>query len=253
MNKKFLSYFFVILALFMGALYYTNSIQSPIIAALNYIKTSYHNAIEAVDNTIDKHFLQAREIEELKLKLQKYEKNHLIMQQLASELDDLYKENNSSLKLKPQVELVRAISYEKFGNLNRLRLEVPDYNASKIYGLTYKEVVAGIVISQNNQPLALLNSDIKSAYSVYVGKNNAPGIAHGNNDENLVINFIPAWFDIQVGDEVITSGLDNIFFKGLKVGKIISISKSQGYQNAVVEQYYKINEPSYFHMIRSVK
>jgi len=253
MNKKFLSYFFVILALFMGALYYTTSIQSPIIATLNYIKKAYHNSVETVENTIDKHFFQAQRIEDLKTKLQKYEKNHLIMQQLASELNDLYKENNSSLKLHPNVELVRAISYEKFGNLNRLRLEVPDYNASKIYGLTYKEVVAGIVIPKNNQPLALLNSDIKSAYSVYVGKNRAPGIAHGNNDANLVINFIPAWFEIKVGDEVITSGLDNIFFKGLKVGKVISITKSQGYQNAVVEQYYKINEPSYFHMIRSVR
>jgi len=237
----------------MGALYYTTSIQSPIIATLNYIKKAYHNSVETVENTIDKHFFQAQRIEDLKTKLQKYEKNHLIMQQLASELNDLYKENNSSLKLHPNVELVRAISYEKFGNLNRLRLEVPDYNASKIYGLTYKEVVAGIVIPKNNQPLALLNSDIKSAYSVYVGKNRAPGIAHGNNDANLVINFIPAWFEIKVGDEVITSGLDNIFFKGLKVGKVISITKSQGYQNAVVEQYYKINEPSYFHMIRSVR
>ncbi len=237
----------------MGALYYSNGIQSPLISSLNYIKNSYHNSIESLNNTIDKHFFQAQKIAVLKRKLQKYEKNHLIMQQLASEIDDLYKENNSTLKLNPKVELVRAISYEKFGNLNRLLIEVPDYNASKIYGLTYKEVVAGIVVPKNKQPLALLNSDIKSAYSVYIGANNAPGIAHGNNDEHLVINFIPAWFEIHIGDEVITSGLDNIFFKGLKVGKVISVSKSQGYQNAVVDQYYKINEPSYFHMIRSVK
>ncbi|MEO1938539.1 MAG: rod shape-determining protein MreC, partial [Sulfurimonas sp.] len=51
------------------------------------------------------------------------------------------------------------------------------------------------------------------------------------------------------GDEVTTSGLDNIFFPGLKVGKVISLSKSQGYQRAVVEQYYKANRPSYFHII----
>ena len=175
------------------------------------------------------------------------------MQQLASELNDMYKENNSSLKINPKVELVRTISYEKFGNLNRLWMNIPDYNASKIYGLTYKELVAGIVISKNGKPLALLNSDIKSAYSVYVGENKAPGIAHGNNGKNIIINFIPAWFNIKKGDEVITSGLDNIFFKGLKVGKIISVTKSQGYQNATVEQYYKANEPSYFHMIRSLK
>lgn len=241
------------MALFVGAMYYNNLIQSPIISALNSIKSSYFNTIEFFENKIDKHIFQAKEIENLKNKLQKYENNHLVMQQLASELNDIYKENNSSLKTNPKVELVRAISYEKFGDLNRLWMDIPDYNASKIYGLTYKELVAGIVISKNNKPLALLNSDIKSAYSVYVGKEKAPGIAHGNNGENIVINFIPAWFNIKQGDEVITSGLDNIFFKGLKVGKIISVTKSQGYQNAVVEQYYKANEPSYFHMIRSIK
>ena len=105
----------------------------------------------------------------------------------------------------------------------------------------------------NGKPLALLNRDIKSAYSVYIGKNHAPGIAHGNNDQHLIVDFIPTWYDIKKGDEVITSGLDNIFFKGLKVGRVLSVTSSQGYQNAVIEQYYKDNEPSYFHMIRKLK
>ena len=253
MNKKAFIYFFSLIALFVGALYYNNLIQSPIISALNSVKSSYFNTVEFFENKIDKYNFQAQKIENLKEQLQQYERNHLVMQQLASELNDIYKENNSSLKTNPNVKLVRVISYEKFGNLNRLWINIPDYNASKIYGLTYKELVAGIVIAKDNKALALLNSDIKSTYSVYVGKKKAPGIAHGNNDKNIVINFIPAWFNIKQGDEVITSGLDNIFFKGLKVGKIISVTKSQGYQNALVKPYYKANEPSYFHMIRSVK
>ena len=253
MNKKALSYFFIIIALFVGAMYYNNLIQSPILTALNSIKSSYLNTIEFFENKIDKHIFQAQEIQNLKQQLKQYENNHLVMQQLTKELNDVYKENNSSLATNPKIELVRAISYEKFGNLNRLWMDIPDYNSSKLYGLTYKEFVAGIVINKNNKPLALLNSDIKSTYSVYVGKDQAPGIAHGNNGQNIIINFIPAWFNIQAGDEVITSGLDNIFFKGLKVGKIISVTKSQGYQNALVEQYYKANEPSYFYMIRRVK
>ncbi len=253
MNKKALSYFFIIIALFVGAMYYNNLIQSPIITALNSIKSSYLNTIEFIENKIDKHLFQAQKIQNLKKQLKQYKNNDLALQQVTSELHDVYKENNSSLAINPKIELVRAISYEKFGNLNRLWMDIPEYNASKIYGLTYKRFVAGIVINKNNKPLALLNSDIKSAYSVYVGKEKAPGIAHGNNGKNIVINFIPAWFSIQAGDEVITSGLDNIFFKGLKVGKIISVTKSQGYQNALVKQYYKANEPSYFYMIRSVK
>ena len=237
----------------MGALYYTKTIQSPLLSSLNNIKITYHTITQSIQDSIDKHFFQAQEITELKEKLQKYENNHLVMQQLASEIDDMYKENNSTLATDPKIELVRAISYEKFGNLNRVWLDVPDYNSSKIYGLIYKEMVAGIVIPKDSKALALLNSDIKSTYAVYIGNSKAPGIAHGNNGKNLVVSFIPAWFNIKVGDEVITSGLDDIFFKGLKVGRVLSISTSQGYQNAVVEQYYKSSEPSYFHLIRNVR
>ena len=202
---------------------------------------------------IDQHFYQAQEIESLNEKLQKYENNHLVMRQLASEVNDLFKENSSNFKSNPKVELVRTISYEEMGNLNRIWLEVEDFNSSKIYGLTYKELVAGIVISENERALGLLNKDIKSSYAVYVGDNKAPGIAHGNNTQYLMVRFIPAWFKIEKGDEVTTSGLDNIFFKGLKVGKVISVTKSQGYQNALVMPYYKANNPNYFHMIIKVK
>ena len=253
MSKELFSYLFVLLALFVGALYYNNTIQSPLIAALNNIKSNYHHTLTSIQESFNEHFFQAEHIKELQKKLQLYEESHLVMHELANEVDTLFDINHSPLKVDTNISLVRTISYEKFGNFNRIWLEVPEYNASKVYGLTYKEFVAGIVISKNNKALALLNQDIKSAYSVYVGEDSAPGIAHGNNDEHLAVNFIPAWFKIREGDEVISSGLDNLFIKGLKVGRVISVSSSQGYQNAIVEPYYKNYEPNYFHLIRSVR
>jgi rod shape-determining protein MreC len=253
MNKELFSYLSITIALLVGALYYSNTIQSPIISLLNNIKIKYHNTTSYIGNTIDRHFYQAQEIKTLKLELKQYEKNHIVMQELAGEIHDIYEMKNSKLHSNPQIELVRTISYEKFGNFNRVWMDIPDYNSSKIYGLTYKEYVAGIVINKNAKPLALLNKDLKSAYAVTVGAQNAPGIAHGNNGDELVVNFIPAWFTITVGDEVVTSGLDDTFIKGLKVGKIISVSSAQGYQTALISPYYKSNEPSFFYMIRSVR
>lgn len=253
MNKELFSYSFVIIALLVGAFYFSNTVQSPIISSLNTLKSTYHAANQYVSDTVDKYFFQADEIASLKAQLEKYQNNHLVMQELANEIHDMHAEQNATLATNPKIELVRAISYENFGNFNRIWMQVPDYNGSKIYGLTYKELVAGIVINKNDKPLALLNQDIKSAYSVFIGEKSAPGIAHGNNDSHLIVSFIPAWFKINIGDEVISSGLDNIFIKGLKVGKVISVSATQGYQTAVVEPYYKAYEPSYFHMIRSVR
>ena len=253
MNKGLFSFFIIFIALFMGAFYYTNIIQTPFISSLNYIKSTYLNSIEFVEKQINMHFFQAKHIAQLNEKLQKYENNHLVMQELASEINNLFQENHSKLKTDPRVELVRTISYEKFGDFNRIWLEIKDYNASKIYGLTYKELVAGIVVPYKGKALGLLNRDIKSSYAVEIGKEKAPGITHGNNGKNLVVKFIPAWFKINKGDEVVTSGLDNIFFKGLKVGKVLSVTSSQGYQNAIIEPYYNSNSPNYFHIIRKIK
>lgn len=253
MNKELFGFFAIIVALFAGALYYSNAIQSPLIGTLHTIKSSYHNTIEFISHGIDKHFAQAKKIEQLKEELSRYENNHLVMQQMASEIEDLYKKNHSNLDFDPQVQLVRTLSYAKFNNFNKLWLDIEDYNGSKIYGLTYKELVAGIVVNSNGKAQALLNKDIKSSYSVFVGKELAPGIAHGNNGENLLVKFIPAWFNIKKGDEVITSGLDTLFFKGLRVGEVLSVSKAQGYQTAIIEPYYKANNPNYFHMIKKIK
>ncbi len=253
MNKKALSYFFLLLALFIGAAIYSPTLQSPLITALNSLKSSYFKSISYIGSTIDEHFFQAQTIKELTTIRKNYKILYLKAQQCNNELHDLYMENNSSFALNPDIELVRAISYQKFGDFTRLWMDIPDYNSSKIYGLLYNEYVAGIVINKHNKPLALLNSDLKSTYAVYVGEKNAPGIAHGNSDQNLIVSFIPAWFNLRIGDEVKTSGLDNIFFKNLKVGKVIAIKKSQGYQDAVVAPYFKSNEPNYFHIIRKIK
>ncbi|MBA3025756.1 MAG: rod shape-determining protein MreC [Sulfurimonas sp.] len=253
MNKELLGFFAFFIALFVGALYFSDTVQSPFISALNSIKSSYRDTVTTIDDTIDKHFFQASEIQRLKEKLLIYEKGHVLMVQLSKEANDLFAENNSSLKINPNVELVRVLSYEKFGDFNRLWLDLEDFNTSKIYGLTHQDTVAGIAVEYKGRALALLNKDPKSSYAVYVGGEFAPGVAHGNNSQNLIVKFIPTWIKIHPGDEVITSGLDAIFFKGLKVGKVLSVSSLGGFQSALVEPYYKENDPNYFHMIRSIR
>jgi len=252
MNKKLLS-FFILIILFLAALNYSKEVQRPFIVVLETIKVGYFNVVESLDSFIQRHISQASTIQRQEAELKEFRKNYLIVQQLAAEVDDLLKLSHSKMKLSPQVELIRAISYEKFGNMNRLWLEFPDFNTSRIYGLTYKNMVAGIVVNKKNRPLALLNRDLKSSYAVLVGDEKAPGIVHGNNGKNLVVTFIPAWFKIKKGDEIVTSGLDNLFFKGLKVGKVTSISFSQGYQKAIVEPYFQSQNLDYFHVITKVR
>jgi rod shape-determining protein MreC len=234
----------------MGALYLNNPLQSPLISFLNGIKLKYHTSVEYINQTIDEHFNQAQEIKRLREVLKEHNRQKIEFIALQQAIKKITNENNTSIHLNPKTSLVRALSYQKFGDFNRIWLDIPEYNSSKIYGLVYKDYVAGIVIQKQNKPLALLNGDIKSTYAVSIGTQDAPGIAHGNNHANIVVSFIPTWYNVKKGDEVITSGLDNIFFPALKVGRVVSVTKSQGYQRAIVEPYYKANDTSYFHIIR---
>jgi len=251
MIKTFFRFLIITVALFVGAINYSSSFQQPFLNILHAMQSYYLNSIEFIDSTIQEHFNQAKNIALLQEKLKSYDENHLLMLQVSTELQTLYKANNAHFYNQPNIEVVRAISYAKLGNFNRVWLNVKDYNSTKIYGLVYKNNVAGIVISQNKKPLALLNKDIKSSYAVYIGKEKAPGIAHGNNGENIIVKFIPTWFKITKDDEVITSGLDNIFFHGLSVGKVLSVTSAQGYQNAIVKPYFIATELNYFYMIKS--
>lgn len=253
MNREVLGIFFLFAALFGAALFFSTGLQSPILSLSNSVKNSYHSLTESVGQSYDEHFSQQATILELRKKLKLYEESHLILHQVATELNALFVENNSSFKVLPQVELVRTISYAKFGDINRVWIDMPLFDPSKVYGLVHKENVAGIVVLHEGRPMALLNGSPKSSYAVYVGPEKAPGIVHGLNSKELIVEFIPTWIKIKEGDEVLTSGLDHLFFPGLKVGKILSIEKSQGYQNAIVEPYYDASNPDYFHLIKSIR
>jgi rod shape-determining protein MreC len=253
MNKEVLGIFFLFAALFGAALFFSTGLQRPIISLSNSVKNSYHSLTESVAQGFDEHFAQQAAIRELRGKLKLYEESHLILHQVATELNELFIENNSTFKVLPQVELVRTISYVKFGDINKVWIDMPVFDVSKVYGLVHKENVAGIVVLHEGRPMALLNGALKSSYAVYVGPDKAPGIVHGLNSRELIVEFIPTWIKIKAGDEVLTSGLDHLFFPGLKVGRILSVEQSQGYQNAIIAPYYNASNPDYFHLIRSIR
>ena len=253
MIKSLFGFLIIIIVLFIGTLNYSFTVQTPFLNVSNKIQTYYINSINYVQNTIDKHIQQTKTIEELKAKLEDYNKINLLLLAISHDLKDLYFKEKTDIENNIEIELTQAISYAKFSNFNQVWLNAKDLNSSKIYGLVYQNQVAGVVITKDKKPLALLNRDPKSTYAVYIGNIQAPGIAHGNNKKNIIVKYIPEWFKIKKGDEIVTSGLDNIFFYGLKVGKVVSIKSSQGYQNAIVEPYFKANKLNYFHIIKSVK
>lgn len=253
MNKQSLSIAALLAFLVGGALYFTNLLQSPIIQLNLALKSSYRDTLESIEYILDEHFNQQAAIIDLRQKNRYYEKELLNLHQIADEYQKLLQEHNSTFKTTPDTTLVRTLSYVRFGDPHRVWIEMEKFDPTKVYGLLYRGYAAGIVVSSNARPVALLNGDVKSSYAVNVGASVAPGIVRGNNGRRLIVEFIPTWIPIFVGDEVLTSGLDRIFMAGLKVGKVVSITRASGYQSAVIEPYFYGKNPAYFHVITQVR
>ena len=250
MKKDHLTVFFITLAFLAGAIRYTDPLHDYFLEGLNGIKSTYWSVVESIDETIDEHFSQQDTIIKLRKDNEKYQQDHLLLQSIASELNAIIKANKSELKHhKSTIQLARAISYAKFGDRNKIWLEMDNFDKTKMYGLIRNGQSAGIVIEKLGKPQALLNGDHKCSYAVYIGDKKAPGIARGKNSKEMLVEFIPTWMKIKVGDEVKTSGLDQLFYEAIPVGKVLSFKQSQGFQIAVIKPYANTLDLGYFHVV----
>jgi rod shape-determining protein MreC len=253
MYKNRIPLILFIVAFISGAIYFSPFLQTPFAYLSRTIQIAYLNEVQGFKDTLSRHVDQEQTIAKLQKQNRYYESKLLALHQITRDYHNLLKLEHSPLQTLSSVELVRTIAYVRMGDINRLWLEMPSFDPSRVYGLLYRGYVAGIVVAHNGVPMALLNGDVKSSYAVSIGSSHAPGIVRGNNQRHLIVDFIPTWIPIYVGDEVVTSGLDRIFFSDLKVGKIISISKASGYQTAIIEPYFYAQNPTYFHVITQVR
>lgn len=108
---------------------------------------------------------------------------------------------------------------------------------TKSRGVITPDGVVGRVIEVSaHAARVLLVTDANSGVAGLVQRTRAHGIVHGTMEGGCALKNVKRTEDVQVGDLVVTSGLDGIFPKGLVIGKIVAVDKrGQGlFQNAEV-------------------
>ncbi len=82
----------------------------------------------------------------------------------------------------------------------------------------------------------LLLLDPRSAVGIVVTRSREPGVAEGQGQPALRIRYLARDADVQPGDQIVTSGLGEIFPKNLVVGTVLGVSRGAGdmFQEAVV-------------------
>lgn len=250
--NKFI-FFILFLAISLGYLFEVDEMIARNFNPFDKIKKTYINIIVSLQETTEKYFKQVTTIQELQEENKELRPYKILYESTSNELDSVLKTVNNPNSTTDQVKFVKVLSYIDFDNFTKVWLDMKKEDDS-ILGLISQGYAAGIVVNQKGRAKALLNGNEKCNYAIFIGDKKAPGIIHpSKNGHKLIAKYVPIWFDIKKGDEVITSGMDNIFFEGLKVGKVESIKKIQDIQEATITPYANVLKQKSFFVYKQVK
>ena len=197
-------------------------ITSPIVNSSNALKnlfTNFHSYTETNANLKD-------EIKKLNIKIDKLTIQNQIRHFLIAENENLREANRLTKKLAPRktfsAEIItptirgnKKIIIINKGSRNGLREGMPVLNSKGLVGQIYTS------FETTSEVIPLLSEKFAVNALQSNGKNHA--IIFGDN-ESLVIPYFPAYIPITLGDIFVTSGLDNIYPSGIKIGEVIEVS-----------------------------
>ena len=95
-------------------------------------------------------------------------------------------------------------------------------------------VVGRIIMPTGRASKVQLLIDRDAAAGALVERSRAQGVVVGTGDDRFRLDHVPGAADIQVGDRVITSGIEGIYPKGFLIGQIESIDRRGGEFTGVV-------------------
>lgn len=242
------------LALVAMILRYESVSASLFLEVSGWIKARYHAGVERTGEAFTLWFDQADTIERLLEENRQLREKEQTLNAFASEVIALSRLRSYQAPPEFSVRTVRALSYAALPDLHKILIDYDGLGPNEVRGLIYNNQTAGIAVKQvGSQAKVLLNGDAKCSYAVYIGGLQVPGIIMGKSDQEMVVRYIPAWMQVNEGDEVVTSGLDGIFFAGVKVGKVTKVHRLNAYIEATVKPYYNAFSPGYFYLVESTR
>ncbi len=123
----------------------------------------------------------------------------------------------------------KVIAMDPFPNYRLLTVDKGAQNGlKKNMGAIIEEGVLGYVfrVHQDTAQILLL-SDRNAVLPVTVQRSRVHGLIEGYEDQLLTLKYIRNEDDIQINDQIVTSGIDSFFPPGLLVGTVSQIHKEQ--------------------------
>jgi rod shape-determining protein MreC len=148
------------------------------------------------------------------------------------EMAELRLENERLLKLlgfkeKTKMEMIaaRVIGRDLFEDYESIMINRGESNGVQkgMAVITAAGVVGYVILAEPLNSQVLLVTDRYAVIDGLVQRSRTRGILSGLNESQCALKYLKRSDDVQVGDQVVTSGLDNIFPKGFPVGTVTEV------------------------------
>jgi rod shape-determining protein MreC len=97
-------------------------------------------------------------------------------------------------------------------------------------------VVGRVILPTGRAAKVQLLVDKLAAVGAMIERTRAQGIVHGLGTDRLQLDDLPSSADVQVGDRIVTAGIDAIYPKGFVIGQVESVKRSGGeYRDVIVK------------------
>jgi rod shape-determining protein MreC len=118
--------------------------------------------------------------------------------------------------------------YINCGSADGVHIDSPVLSGDGIIGRTI------LVVKHQSQVQLITNPD--ASMGVIIERTRTPGVLKGSGDVLLDLTYIGNAEQVDVGDIVLSSGLEGIYPKGLAIGKVVNSQKGKGvFRNIKVE------------------
>jgi rod shape-determining protein MreC len=185
---------------------------------------------------VDQHFKDNADLKVENLRLQK---QHLADMKALHQLAQLTAENNQLRKM-----MAAGESSEIKGHLAEIKYEAKDPYSRKI--IVDKGSLVGVLAGQPviddagvlgqvtrvfpQQSEVTLLTDKNQATPIQNLRTGLRGVAYGGQEGGLLeLRFVAANADVEVGDSLVTSGIDGMFPAGLPVAKVLRVERNSSY------------------------
>ncbi len=182
-----------------------------------------------------------KENEKLSLKNQELLSENSQLKELKNENDILREALNLNLQKDFGLEIAEVISRDAFQDFILINMGEKSGLKKGMPVLAQGKVILGKISEvYDNFSKVMLISDKSSSFDAKIQDSDIYGVVKGEGNYLVIFDLIPQDKEIKQGDLVITSSLGGIFPKGLLVGEIKEVKKSDvtPYQKADLQPFF---------------